>query len=237
MNANHVTSNASTPNSPSASHDSQSASHAFNVLVLDESGSMGSIASSAREVFEGYLHRLIQEQKDLPDLTQYLNMWTFGKPYVTENIPLVKVSSWDKVFPEYRPSGNTPMFDAIGMAIRKLQESLRLLDLQPDQYQVKFFIVSDGEENASVEFRASQIGPMIKALIQEGWGFDYYGTDHDITNMADTLNIEHDRRIRFQKTKAGMENARDHYMNERLAEKMAFIEKRRQQDHDSKSKA
>jgi len=55
--------------------------------------------------------------------------------------------------------------------------------------------------------------------------------------MADTLNIEHDRRIRFQKTKAGMENARDHYMNERLAEKMAFIEKRRQQDHNSNSKA
>ncbi|NBV05306.1 MAG: VWA domain-containing protein, partial [Cytophagia bacterium] len=125
-----------TPFNAAAPTATTDASYVFNVLILDESGSMGSIASAAKEVFEGYLHRLIQEQQDIPDLTQYINMWTFGKPYVNENIPLVKINTWDKVFPEYRPSGNTPMFDAIGMSIHKLKESLRILDLQKEQYQV-----------------------------------------------------------------------------------------------------
>jgi hypothetical protein len=210
-----------------AANPTSDASYVFNVLILDESGSMGSIASAAKEVFEGYLHRLIQEQQDIPDLTQYINMWTFGKPYVNENIPLVKIHSWDKVFPEYCPSGNTPMFDAIGMSIHKLKESLRILDLQKEQYQVKVFIVSDGEENASREYKASQIGALIRGLIAEGWAFDYYGTDHDITSMADTLNIESNRRVMFQKTKAGMESARDQYMAEIMKEKMSFMESRR----------
>ena len=210
-----------------AANPTSDASYVFNVLILDESGSMGSIASAAKEVFEGYLHRLIQEQQDIPDLTQYINMWTFGKPYVNENIPLVKIRSWDKVFPEYSPSGNTPMFDAIGMSIHKLKESLRILDLQKEQYQVKVFIVSDGEENASREYKASQIGALIRGLIAEGWAFDYYGTDHDITSMADTLNIESNRRVMFQKSKAGMESARDQYMAEIMKEKMSFMESRR----------
>jgi hypothetical protein len=139
----------------------------------------------------------------------------------------VKIHSWDKVFPDYFPSGNTPMFDAIGMSIHKLKESLRILDLQKEQYQVKVFIVSDGEENASREYKASQIGALIRGLIAEGWAFDYYGTDHDITSMADTLNIESNRRVMFQKTKAGMESARDQYMAEIMKEKMSFMESRR----------
>ncbi|MFM8786712.1 MAG: hypothetical protein ACKOFE_03575, partial [Bacteroidota bacterium] len=89
------------------------------------------------------------------------------------------------------------------------------------------FIVSDGMENASKEYSASQIGALIRGLIADGWAFDYYGTDHDITSMADTLNIESHRRVMFQKTKAGMESARDYYMDEIIKEKMNFVESRR----------
>jgi hypothetical protein len=45
--------------------------------------------------------------------------------------------------------------------------------------------------------------------------------------MADTLNIESNRRVMFQKTKAGMESARDQYMAEIMKEKMSFMESRR----------
>lgn len=57
-----------TPFNAAAPTATTDASYVFNVLILDESGSMGSIASAAKEVFEGYLHRLIQEQQDIPDL-------------------------------------------------------------------------------------------------------------------------------------------------------------------------
>jgi hypothetical protein len=72
-------------------------------------------------------------------------------------------------------------------------------------------------------------------LIAEGWAFDYYGTDHDITSMADTLNIESNRRVMFQKSKAGMESARDQYMAEIMKEKMSFMESRRSPKKDEPS--
>jgi hypothetical protein len=50
--------------------------------------------------------------------------------------------------------------------------------------------------------------------------------------MADTLNIESNRRMMFQKTKAGMESARDHYIDEIMKEKMSFMESRRNPNKD-----
>ena len=85
----------------------------------------------------------------------------------------------------YTPASLTPLYDAMGFSISKLQHYLE----GKDNYDVLVTVLTDGEENASKEYTGSTIKKLVDDLKQQNWTFTYIGADHDVEAMASKMNI------------------------------------------------
>ena len=195
--------------------------NAVNLFIIDESGSMGGMAENIRETFTGLLEKIKKEQQDLPELQQFVNLWTFSNHQFNEGIRFQEVQRWDGNPPDYSPMGGTPLYDALGKAIRSLGNSLFVKNLPQNETRVSVFILTDGMENNSREWSLEAIRNCIKACEEKGWEFTYYGADHDILAAAEALNIKNPKA--FSKTREGMQQMAQEHVNEEYNKKLAFI--------------
>jgi len=67
----------------------------------------------------------------------------------------------------YVPRASTPLLDAMGRGIIDLEKSLSELSEADRPAKVVMVVVTDGQENASREFRKEQIEKMIKEQIEK----------------------------------------------------------------------
>lgn len=96
------------------------------------------------------------------------------------------VSELEKLTSEtYQPFGNTPMYDAIGMALNRVEA----LD-QKGNVGFLVVVVSDGQENASSEFTSAAIAERTKRLQATGkYTFVYIGANQDLTKVQQTFGF------------------------------------------------
>ena len=113
------------------------------VFVLDESGSMFDIAEDA----VGGFNQFVKEQQALPGkATMSLIKFNSTRIPVYSNVKLKKVQPL--VLNEtYSPGGMTALNDAIGLAISENKGNKKVM----------IVIMTDGQENASVEYGNLQI--------------------------------------------------------------------------------
>jgi hypothetical protein len=71
---------------------------------------------------------------------------------------------------DYEPRGNTPLYDAIGEGIRRVDAKDRAIIT---------LIITDGQENSSMEFTKDSVKALIKSKEDEGWTFAFLGADID----------------------------------------------------------
>ena len=105
----------------------------------------------------------------------------------------------------YRPAAATPLYDAIGKAIRETED---ILSERKDDPSVTFVILTDGEENSSQEWTIDTIKQLIKEKEESGWTFTYLGvsqgswqggfdlgiSDGNVMNLSGSI---HDTQIAF----------------------------------------
>ena len=163
----------------------------YNLIILDESGSMAAIASP---VVSGLMEQLQQISIEAKDemLEQWVNFYSFNGEGIKELLPIQKVLpgqtfSLDK----YQPESMTPLYDAIGYSVNKIRYELE----GKSDWEVLVSIFTDGAENASKEYTGSTIANMIKKLSGEGWTFTYRGANHDVEETAAKLNISEVKRF------------------------------------------
>ena len=197
--------------------------NAVNLFIIDESGSMASVTESTRETFIGLLEKIKQEQTEMPELQQFVNLWTFADNRFSERLIFQEVQRWNGEAPEYRPMGGTPLNDAIGNALKKLENYLFVKNLPTETTRVSVFILTDGEENSSREWTAAGIRQYISECEAKGWEFTYYGTDHDVWRAAKALNIKNHGY--YSKSAAGMRDMVNEYNREEFNKKMAYMQK------------
>jgi hypothetical protein len=83
---------------------------------------------------------------------------------------------------DYLPSGDTPLYDAIGMEIKEVEAKLN------DPTNVVIVIITDGYENASLTWRQPEdIQPLIEEKLSKGWQFIYCSCSHN--PIADATKI------------------------------------------------
>jgi hypothetical protein len=63
-------------------------------------------------------------------------------------------------------------------------------------------ILTDGEENASMEYSGAVVKSLIEELTNNNWTFTYIGTDHDVEKFAVSISIEN--AISFSKNDDGI---------------------------------
>jgi len=153
------------------------------LMVLDRSGSMWSLAEDVRGGFNEYMKGLSLDTKN--DYRVSVTLFSTEYRQLCENAPLDDVPVLDST--NYQTWGNTALYDAVGKTITEFKTVLGKRD------KVLMVIQTDGKENSSREFNASQVGSMIKAYEATGnWSFLYLGQGLDTWDQAARMGVSMD---------------------------------------------
>lgn len=156
----------------------------FNLIILDESGSMECIKNQALSGLNETLQTIRIAQKKYPEQKQLVSI----VPFESGNIRLLRdkepISKVKDLKPEeYNPGTCTPLYDAIGFGINSLKYTVN------DEDTVLVTIITDGYENASKEYNNRGISEIIKHMKIQGWMFTYIGANQDAVEVARSMNI------------------------------------------------
>ena len=170
----------------------------FNVIILDKSGSMSSIARQAVDGVNETIGSIRSAQEKNPDQEHIVTLVAFcgcEMKAIYDNVPVSEVKTLtDK---DYSPCCMTPLYDAVGTTITRVHA----LKSKNSESLALVTIITDGYENASHEFTLTAIRSLIESYKEQGWQFTYIGADHDVEQVAFTLHIDHS--LKFEKTSAG----------------------------------
>ena len=135
-------------------------------LVVDRSGSMESIRDDA----QGGINTLLKEQfAEDGELTVTL---------VEFDTTIDTVVRMTDVAPTYTlaPRGGTALLDAVGGEIVRTGENLAALSEEHRPEQVLFVVVTDGQENSSMEYQLEAVRNLItRQRDQYNWAFQFLG--------------------------------------------------------------
>lgn len=142
-------------------------------FCLDESGSMSACYQATISGFNEYVDDLRKQGKTVLSVTKFSSQ--MGETY-RPLCEAVSVKDAPKLNTEnFRPGGGTPLFDAIGHTVNRLEKQTK----GEKHDSVLFVIQTDGEENQSREFTREMIVDLIKRKEKDGWKFIYLGADQD----------------------------------------------------------
>jgi Mg-chelatase subunit ChlD len=151
-------------------------------LVVDRSGSMGSIRDDA----EGGVNAFIADQAKEPTQA-LLTLVQFDTEYefVHNGLPIEQVPKY-----ELNPRGSTALLDAVGRAISETGQRLARMPEADRPGLVIFVVMTDGHENSSKEFTKAQIKELIeRQQNQYQWHFTFLGANQDAFAEAGGMGI------------------------------------------------
>jgi hypothetical protein len=168
--------------------DKTAKTRVHNVILLDESGSMWSIYEAAFRGVNSTLAGIRTAQADHEGLEQLVTLASFDSREalrynsIYNSKPIAQVE--DIVRNQYKPSGSTPLYDAMGRAISDVRAQVKPGD------EVLITVITDGYENASQEFDQKSIRTLVDILTQKGWVFTYIGANQDADKVGAAMGIE-----------------------------------------------
>lgn len=174
-----------------ASTNPDGKAHIYNLIIIDESGSMGRLRNATLSGVNETINTIRQAQKDFADKqTHYLTLVTFDSPgprgvpvrTLIDAKPISEVQDFD----DYQPCGCTPLFDAMGQSINRLNQMIK----DDENATAVVTVMTDGLENASHEYNYHQVKALIEKLKEEGWTFNYMGSAHDVHSVCEMLSID-----------------------------------------------
>ena len=170
------------------------------VVVLDRSSSMESIKS---ETISGF-NKFVKAQKKV-DVNAQMTLVQFDHEYeiVYKHLLLKEVPKLNRN--TFVPRGVTALLDALGKTIKTTRAYQKQNhDLE---YQTIFVIITDGEENASVDYSLDQIFKKItKMQKKHKWEFVFLAANQDAIKTAGRYGISAKKAIRFAADKVGTED-------------------------------
>ena len=168
----------------------------FNLLILDESGSMCSIEKQAIDGVNETLQSVRAAQKKYEDQEHYVSFVTFNSSSIKTVLDRVEATKVEDITPaQYNPSCSTPLYDAIGKSVMELKKSVAEND------KVLVTLITDGYENASREYSQSSVKALTEKLGQRGWTFAYIGANQDAMAVSHGLGIKN--AMNFEATVCG----------------------------------
>jgi hypothetical protein len=170
------------------------------ICILDRSGSMSNIIDDSVGGFGTFL----DEQKKLPDEAT-ISVVLFDDQYelVYDNIDIKKAEKISKEV--WKPRGMTALYDAIGKTINSTRATFAKLDyVKPSKVLV--CIVTDGQENASKEYKLDTIKQMIKECEDDNWNFIYLAANQDAFSVGSGFGISTSNTYTYTATSDGVFN-------------------------------
>jgi hypothetical protein len=203
-----------------------------NLIILDESGSMNSIKETIISGFNELVETVKGIAQKYPEQEHFISMVSFNSLDFKELHLMDPVNKLHRINSDsYEPSATTPLYDAMGSSITKLDHSLKEIKNK----DVLVTLLTDGMENASKEYSHEAIKRLVGEKKKAGWTFTYIGTDHDIEQVSYSLSI--DNYISFDKTHEGTNSMflKERIAREEYSRKIRFNEKRDKGFYDENS--
>jgi Mg-chelatase subunit ChlD len=158
----------------------------YNLIILDESGSMESIKTRTVQGFNELVQTIRGIQRQFTNQQHFISLVTFNGLGIKTKLhtqPVSELTTLDEK--SYHPDASTPLYDAMAKSILQLKHEI----YQQSNTSVLVTTITDGEENASKEFSGKEVKLLIEDLQTKGWTFTYMGANHDVTAVADRLSI------------------------------------------------
>jgi uncharacterized protein YegL len=155
----------------------------FNLIIIDESGSMQSIKTAAINSVNETIQTIRAAQKKYEDQEHYVSLVSFNDDVkaIYECVSAEEVK--ELTAESYQPDCCTALYDAMGISLNRLRKKVAEDD------KVLVTIVTDGYENASKEYSGKAIKALVDELKGKGWIFAYIGANQDVEAVAATISI------------------------------------------------
>ncbi len=155
----------------------------FNLIIIDESGSMQSIKKEAIDSVNETIQTIRTAQKKHEEQEHFVSLVTFNDDVKTVH-DCVPVSEVTELTSEtYQPACCTALYDAMGLSVNALRKKVADVD------KVLVTVVTDGYENASKEYSGKAIKALVDELKAKGWVFAYIGANQDVEAVAASISI------------------------------------------------
>ena len=184
----------------------------FNLIIIDESGSMQSIKKQAIDSVNETIQSISAAAKKYENQEHIVSLVTFHDDVKTvyECVPVKEVE--ELTADTYQPKCCTALYDAMGMSLNALRPKVA------DDDKVLVTVVTDGYENASKEYSSKAIKALVDELKANGWVFAYIGANQDVEAVAASISITNT--LNFEATCAGttamgkkLQSSRSHWFD------------------------
>lgn len=174
----------------------------FNLIILDESGSMDCVWAQTISNCNETLQTIFSAQKEFyATQDHFISIYTFQDAgplksrYLLRNRPIAEARMLTAK--DYRPNGCTPLYDAVGETLTDLEAVAET----HDDAVASVTIITDGEENSSRRYSGSDVVKIISRLKEKGWNFNIIGANIDVESLAKDLHI--DNTLKWEQTQEG----------------------------------
>ena len=168
----------------------------YNVIIMDRSGSMWDIRKPAIMGFNEVLGGVKAAQTKYAETQeQFITLVLFDSASIDEVYWNADPSKAEHLTTKtYVPGSATPLYDAMGRTLTKLERELK----EDENHSVLVTVITDGYENDSREYDLASVKALVEHLKDQGWTFAYMGTDHDVHAVSIDLSITNV--VKFEKT-------------------------------------
>jgi Mg-chelatase subunit ChlD len=177
------------------------AEHAHLWFLLDRSGSMEAVRPA---VVEGLAEFLREQHAADPQALFTLVQFDDEAPQevLIDGRPLADVAPLTSA--GYEPRGSTPLYDAIGTLVERVDSHVAAGGHDADQVVV---VMTDGFENASRTFSQKQIFTTITDRRERGWTFVFLGANQDACEAGGAMAVARSNTANWDATDAGTRQA------------------------------
>lgn len=218
----------------------------FAAIILDKSGSMGHMKDFAINTFNEQIQTLKEESNDPKEITKKILKGKKGITGIETYLTLVSfndnvkfhtfnkdVSTIDE-FPadEYQPNGSTALFDAIGETINRFTDEIP--ELEEENAGALLIIVTDGQENASRNYKGEEGRKKLKSRIEElqetgKWTITFMGAEDVFETVVEGLGLAFANTITWDPTNPAIATSNAtvgtrSYMNSRVVDEVTSVD-------------
>ena len=155
-------------------------------FLLDETGSMQEIKRDTMGGFNEYVETLKKGGGNIAFSLMSFNSNETKSRYVAE--PIEKVASLTE--DNYRPAAMTPLIDA---SVKIIKATAKAVKKRSDEPLVLVVIQTDGYENVSEKYTATDLAKLVKEKTKAGWQFVFLGAGLDAFDAARSAGFRIDR--------------------------------------------
>lgn len=191
----------------------------YNLIILDESGSMQLIKKQTLLGFEDLAKRSIETQKLYPNQKHYFSIVTFNERGIKFRLSNQSAEEMNLINSNtYQPYGETPLYEAICKSVLKLDQRL----VYEKDFNVLVTIITDGVDNCSKEFNKFETRKLIETFsIKQNWAFGLIGANIDIGYTARDLSIPKERTLLFETTDESVKQMFERYF--KVQDNLAYL--------------